>query len=91
MTSHTQSFSGPTGNEPPADLSLNYSSSCVVYLFLGQKATGQPTEQYDAWVRMTRADLENANTFKQALTRYIESSVDFGMTHYYPYFGDVMM
>lgn len=42
-------------------------------------------------MRMTRADLQSVDTFKQALTRYLQSATDLGMTHYYPYLGDIMM
>lgn len=42
-------------------------------------------------MRMTRADLDSAYTFKKSLTQYIQCATDLGMTHYYPYFGDIMM
>ncbi|KAG6357294.1 hypothetical protein INS49_015172 [Diaporthe citri] len=42
-------------------------------------------------MRMTRADLDSAHTFKKSLTQYIQCATDLGMTHYYPYFGDIMM
>ncbi|KAJ0108344.1 hypothetical protein J7T55_005321 [Diaporthe amygdali] len=86
MSSQTQTLTDPSSDQN-SPMDMNYSSSYVVYIFLGQKPPGQ----YDNWVRMTRADLENVNTFKQALTRAIKTCLDAGMTHYYPYFGDVIM
>lgn len=96
MASHTSMpNTGPTGNhlspgevtDPP---SLLYSSSCVVYMFLG-KRIGHSEEFSTIWMRITRADLQSVDTFKQALTRYLQSATDLGMTHYYPYLGDIMM
>lgn len=94
MASHTPNM-GPTGNRPsPSEVtdppSLLYSSSCVIYLFLG-KGIRHSEELSTIWMRMTRADLQSVYTFKQALTRYLQSATDLGMTHYYPYLGDIMM
>lgn len=79
--------SPPQTTEPP---SLVYSSTCVLYIFLGKRITGADNMS-TIWVRMTGADLDSAYTFKKSLTQYIQSATDLGMTHYYPYFGDIMM
>lgn len=75
------------GTEPP---SLVYSSTFVLYMFLGKRIRGVE-DVSDIWVRMTRADLDNTYTFSKSLTQYIQSAIDLGMTHYYPYFGDIIM
>lgn len=40
---------------------------------------------------MTRADLDSAYTFNKSLTQYIQCATELGMTHYYPYLGDILM
>lgn len=59
-------------------------------MFLGKKI-GDEEDISTIWVRMTGADLDTAYTFRKSLTQYIQCATDLGMTHYYPYFGDIMM
>ncbi|KUI63919.1 hypothetical protein VM1G_12034 [Cytospora mali] len=40
---------------------------------------------------MTRQDLDSPETFRQALTQYIQDAIHLGVTHYYPYFGDIII
>lgn len=94
MASQTQSLdvgrdqpSSAQVTEPP---SLIYSRTCVLYIFLGKRIRGSE-DVSTIWMRVTRADLDSAYTFKKSLTQYIQCATDLGMTHYYPYFGDIMM
>lgn len=94
MASQTQSSdvdreqpSSADATEPP---SLVYSTTCVLYIFLGKRIR-DVEDVSTIWVRMTGADLDNTYTFKKSLMQYIQSATDLGMTHYYPYFGDIMM
>lgn len=59
-------------------------------MFLGKRIRGVE-DVSTIWVRMTGADLDSPYTFKKSLTQYIQTATDLGMTHYYPYFGDIMM
>lgn len=59
-------------------------------MFLGKRIRGVENVS-TIWVRMTRADLDSAYSFKKSLTQYIQVATDLGMTHYYPYFGDIMV
>lgn len=81
------------GNQAPAAQeqgNLIYNSDCVVYIFFGRDQR-DPQSISDIWIRMTRRDLDSPEAFRRALTQYIQSAIDLGMTHYYTYFGDVLM
>jgi hypothetical protein len=95
MASQTSASTEASGDDPSQDemtaaQSLIYSSSCVIHIFLG-KSIRQSEGISTIWVKMTRADLHSVDTFKQALTQYLQHAINLGMTHYYPFLGDVMM
>ena len=60
-------------------------------MFLGKRIIGHDEDLATIWVRMTIGDLHSVNTFKRSLTKYVQCAIDLGMTHYYPYLGDIIM
>lgn len=70
--------------------SLRYSSDCVVYLLFGRDERNTQSNS-NIWIKMTRSDLENPDVFRRALTHYLQDATDLGITHYYPFFGDILM
>lgn len=89
----TWSMTGAGNFEAPAvqeQTSLHHNSECVVYMFFG-KDQRDPESVSSIWLRMMRQDLVSPEIFQGALTQYILSAIDLGMTHYYPYLGDVFM
>lgn len=93
MASTTQAPNVPgTDNQAPVteQSNLRYSSDCVVYIFFGRNCRN-PQNTSSIWIRMTRQDLDSPETFRQALTRYIQAAMNLGTTHYYSHLGDILM
>lgn len=81
------------GDEAPAvqeSGNLHYNSDCVVYIYFGKERRDAQSIS-DIWIRMTRGDLDSPEAFRRALTQYIQEALSIGMTHYYTYFGDIIM
>ncbi|ROV87990.1 hypothetical protein VSDG_09199 [Cytospora chrysosperma] len=91
-TNQTGSVAGagveaPAAQEPE---NLRYNSDSIIYIFFGRDQR-DPQNFSSIWIRMTRADLDSPDTFRRALTQYIHAAIDLGVTHYYPYFGDILI
>jgi hypothetical protein len=91
-TNQTGSVAGAGVQAPAAEEpgSLRYNSDCIVYIFFGSDQR-DPQNFSSIWIRMTRSDLDSPDMFRRALTQYIQAAIDLGVTHYYPYFGDILM
>lgn len=91
MASQTPSVGSSGDQDEGTDpSSLLDSSTCVVHIFLGKRI--RHAEEFSTiWAEMTRADLHSVDTFRQALTQYLQHATNLGITHYYPFLGDVMM
>ncbi|ROV94053.1 hypothetical protein VMCG_08259 [Cytospora schulzeri] len=91
-TNQTSSVTG-VGDQAPAVQepgTLRYNSDCVVYLFFGRDQS-DPQSISNIWIRMTRPDLDSPDFCRRALTQYIQTAINLGLTHYYPYFGDILI